>query len=618
MPPRFASGTGYATRDQALRFEMTRSGADFVETAVHATPAGEQRTPARIDLVYGSGGSADEIYFTWHGDRLNELPIVWLHPLGRWGEQPFDPHNSGDFSRMTTPRCLECHNTWFTHVPGTENEYKRDHFILGVTCERCHGPGREHVTYHQTHPSADPPQAIVHPGRLPRERQLDLCGQCHHGAARRRGPAFAYRPGEPLEAYFRVNRNKHQEEDRVADQVKYLRQSKCFQRNDTLTCTTCHNPHKPSPGLNKMQGACLKCHEASDCAEQKRLPAGVRGDCVGCHMPRFTRIQVFFHTEDDQYVPAIRPHQHRIGIYPAARQEVLLEYHRKQSSPESRQEAERLGKVLIEHCLGQADAFRKEYRFMAAIGAAREAVRLDPAPATRAKLQEVVAIQAAIDADWYEAVHQMNESRFAEAIETLKRILAVKPDLAKAHGKLGTCYAIAGQDAAAVKHLQAVAQCDPDDAYGYTMLAWLAYLGGRPDEAVESYRRADEIEPYTAKINFQWGLALAKLGRMAEAIKHYRLAVTIDPRDAGGYQALSQALRQEGQPAEALHFARRAARLTQFRDPDILLALAASYLDLGRTDEANDMVVRALDAARTSSPDIRARIEARADALRAR
>ena len=69
---------------------------------------------------------------------------------------------------------------------------------------------------------------------------------------------------------------------------------------------------------------------------------------------------------------------------------------------------------------------------------------------------------------------------------------------------------------------------------------------------------------------------------------------------------------------EALRFARRAAQLTQFRDPDMLIALAESYLDVGRTTEAEDMAARALGAARTSSPDIQAQIHARVDELRAR
>src|SRR5438105_1224367 len=272
MPSGFAAGQGtYTTRDPGLRFEMTQLEGDFIETAIHATQSGEQRTPARIAFAYGAGGRADEIYFTWHDDRLNELPIAWLHPLNRWGEQPFDPYLTGDLARTTTPRCLECHNTWFEHVAGTDNQYKRDNFILGVTCERCHGPGHDHVAFHQAHPDADSAHAIIHPGGLGRDRQTDLCGQCHSNAPKRRGPAFSYRPGEPLEAYFRTNINKRPEDDHVANQVHYLRQSKCFQKSATLTCVTCHDPHKPggpAPAA-ALQSSCQKCHQPAHCGEQE-------------------------------------------------------------------------------------------------------------------------------------------------------------------------------------------------------------------------------------------------------------------------------------------------------------------------------------------------------------
>src|SRR5262249_8282885 len=161
-------------------------------------PSGEQRTSTRIALAYGTG-NADEIYFTWHDDRLHELPAAWLHPQNRWGASPFNPYGSDDFSRETTTRCLECHNTWFEHVPGTSNQYKRDSFILGVTCERCHGPGQEHVAFHQAHPDAETGQSVVHPGHLARDRQLDICAQCHSNAIKPRTPPFSYRPGEVLD-----------------------------------------------------------------------------------------------------------------------------------------------------------------------------------------------------------------------------------------------------------------------------------------------------------------------------------------------------------------------------------------------------------------------------------
>ncbi|HXT57033.1 MAG TPA: multiheme c-type cytochrome, partial [Pirellulales bacterium] len=175
MPAAFGSENAvYAARDSNPRFEMTRSGDDFFETAVLETPNNEQRTTSHIDLVYGAGAGSDEVYFTWRGEGLFELPIVWLHPQQTWGASAFDRHGAGDFSRELTPRCLECHNTWFEHSPGTLNQYKREGAILGVSCEKCHGPGDKHAAFHQSHPKSTSAEAIVAPARLSRERQMDL------------------------------------------------------------------------------------------------------------------------------------------------------------------------------------------------------------------------------------------------------------------------------------------------------------------------------------------------------------------------------------------------------------------------------------------------------------
>jgi tetratricopeptide (TPR) repeat protein len=595
---------------------MTHIGGDYFQTAIRAAPTGEQRTQSRIDLAYGTG-TADEIYFTWHEDRLFELPMAWLHPQKRWGRQPFNPHLSGDFSRTTTTRCLECHNTWFEHVAGTENKYKRDSFLLGVTCERCHGPGREHVAFHQAHPGAAAREAIVHPGRLERDRLMDVCGQCHSNAVKPRGPPLRFRPGEARDSYFRIAANEYREEDHVADQVKYLRASKCYQKSDSLTCVTCHNPHQPSEPA-EIQASCLKCHPAKDCAEQARVPAGVRGDCVGCHMPRFTRIQVFFHTEDDQYVPVIRPREHRIAIDPRARRDVLRAWYLSRPDAPSQKEAARLTKGLVDEWLAEAEALRRDYRYLAAIGALREALRLDSAESTREKLREVAAIQAKIDADWFDALHQIDQNRTAEAIDTLKTILALKPNLAKAHGKLGTLYAATEQPEPALEHLSRVARYDPDDAYGYAMLGWLAYLRGRAEDAAEAYRRADEIEPFDAKINYHRGLALAKLGQWKEAEACFRRVRAIDPTHAGGCQGLGEALRRQGRAEEGVRYARWAARLTDYRNADVLLTLAETYADAGRFGDADEAAAQALAAAQRGDPNQAALIRARREEFRAR
>jgi tetratricopeptide (TPR) repeat protein len=607
-----------ASRNPGLRFQIAQSGDDLFQTLIRVTPAGEERYTSRIDLVYGSGGKADEVFFTWKGDRLYELPLGWLHSFHQWGEQPFDPQGRGDLTRTTTTRCVECHTTWLEHVAGTENEYRRAKAILGVTCEKCHGPGRDHVGFHREHPDAKGNHAVVHPGKLSRDRLMDVCGQCHSNAIYPRGPAFSYRPGEPLDAHFRTLTPTGIESDHVADQVRDLRQSKCYQKSDKLTCITCHNPHRPSSADTTGSRACATCHQPADCREQAHLPAGSGSNCVACHMPTYNRVAVKFHTTNEQYIFPMRPHQHRIAVYPAARDEVLLDWLGKQPDLPSQHRAAELKKSLVEHWLAEGDRLRQDHRFMASIGAIREALRLGSTPEARAKLKEVVAIQAQIDADFGAAQRQASEGRHAEAIRSLESVLRLKPDHAGAHGRLGALYANAGKRAEAVEHLQAVAKYDPNDAYGYNMLGWLAFLDGDGAAAEKAFRRADEILPFSAEINYRWGLALRLQERWPDAEGRFRQVLTIDPNHAGGYQGLSDALRRQGHLEEAVRLARRAARLTDYENADVLITLVEAYAAAGRRADADKAAAQALEVARRNNPESAAQIQARLDKIKAR
>ncbi|MBI3862204.1 MAG: tetratricopeptide repeat protein [Planctomycetia bacterium] len=617
MPSAFSEGNAvFAARDPQLRFEMTRDGDGFFQTAIEQTPAGERRTKSRIDMVLGAG-SADDVYLTWHDDnRLRELPIAWMYASHQWGASPIVPHSGGDFSREMTARCMECHNTWFAYMPGSVNQYRPDSFVRGVTCEKCHGPGRDHVAYHRDHPDARSGQAIVHPGQLPRERHIEVCTQCHSNAVKERGPFSRYRPGEPLESYYRTHVTTYNEDDHVANQIQYLRESKCFQHNETLTCTTCHDPHRPrqAQGSGSLHDACLKCHQPANCPDQPRIPVAVRDNCVGCHMPQYVKINVIFQTQDDNFVPPLTRSQHRIAVYPAARQEVLLDWHRTQPGGESRDQVERLRASLAQHWLDEAEGYRRQHRFLASVAALREALRFDSGPAVRDRLRETVAIQEQIDADWFEALHQIDEQRFADAIAMLRNVLKAKPDLARAHGKLGTAYAVTGQRELAALHLRKVIECDPFDGYGEAMLGWLAYLDGRAEEALEHYHRAREIEPYDAQIQFRMGLVLERLGRLPEAVEHYRLSLEIEPRRADACASLVQALRRQGRAEEAVGFARRSARLSEDRDIDALMTLAETCSEAGLVREAVGAAERALGLALKSepprAPDIRRRLKA--------
>ncbi len=609
MPNAFNRTSLKSPRIPGAQYQFDRAGRDFLQTV--SNPQGAN-APLQIDLIYGSAGGADEVYFTWKGDQLCELPAAWLHPTAEWGEQR---HNaSPDLTRSVTTRCVECHNTWLGHVRGTENEYRRNDAVFGVTCESCHGPGRDHVAHHRAH-ARGAPRAIVHPGRRERDRLMDVCAQCHSNAMRARGPAFSYRPGEPLDKHFRTLTATGRENDHVADQTRYLKQSKCYQKSNSLTCVTCHDPHQPSDPA-QVAAACSHCHKQADCREQPRLPAGAGNDCVGCHMPRYTRVGVNFHTANDRYVFPVRPHEHRIAVYPAARLEVLAAWHAAQ--PNAKPKADELRGELAAHWLREADRLHREYKFIEEIGAIREAIRANPTPAARERLSKVIALQSGLEDGFLGAERHFGARRFPEAIQQLEGLLKLKPDWAQAHGKLGTMFAVTGDRTRAAEHLLAVAKYDPDDAYGYNMLGWLAYLDGKHTEAADLFRKADELQPFASEINYRWGLTQLALERWPDAATRFRQAVTIDPNQAGAYQGLSHALRQQGQTAEALRHARRAAQLTDFRNADVLLTLVDALAAANRFEEAIETAQKALDAARTSAPGLVPKIQRRLEELRAR
>ena len=618
MPAGFLAGNGhFQSRIAPVEFEMGRSEQGWTQTATLQTPAGKQQTTSLIDLKYGSSPT-DEVYFTWRGDRLYELPIAWLHPQKSWGSSTFDPDGEGDFSRPMTPRCLECHNTWFEHQPGTLNQYNRDTFILGVTCERCHGPGREHVTYHRQHPAERLGTAIVKPAQLSRERLLDVCGQCHSNAIKHRGPAFSYRPGQPLEESYRMATSRHPEEDHVANQMKYMRESKCFQQSETLTCITCHDPHKVSTSTTDHSSSatsCLKCHQIDRCSQRPHVPVAVQDNCAGCHMPARNKIQVHFETESDSKVAPVKAYEHRIAIYPTATQEVLYDWYRQQPGDDDRRKATELASTLSQHWIEEAERCRRDHRLLAAMDAYRNAIRFVPSAEIQSRLTEATQLRTAIDEKWFQAIRLIRQEKYPEAIVTLEAMLQINPDLAKVHGKLGAVYATLGQREKATSHLKLVATLAPDDAYGAGMLGWISFLDGNYETAIEQYKIADEIEPYNAKVHYQWGLALQKLQSWPSAEDRFRTVLEIDPNHFNACLNLSLVLRSQGKRDEAVSFAQRAVTITTQQNPELLLNLAECHADAGQTSKALQTIKQALLIAQKNRPELVPRIRRRLDEL---
>jgi len=304
------------TSNPYLHFEMSATKDGYFESAVEQpSPSETLSHTERIDVVIGSGRKA-QTYLFWKGDKLFELPVSYWTELDAWINSPGYPDGSPHFDKPVVPRCLECHSGYFEAVPETLNRFNRNSLVMGITCERCHGPGREHVVlYSSKTPPHGKAEAIVNPAALPQDRQMDVCASCHSGAGSLLAPALSFAPGKVLDNYLYVPYVPEDSVDVHGNQVQLLTSSRCF-RNSTMTCITCHDVHKPQRDSAAFSQHCLTCHKAADCGKFPTLGAKIASNCVDCHMPLLESETLVSDTNGQKLKPLVR--NHRIGIYPNA------------------------------------------------------------------------------------------------------------------------------------------------------------------------------------------------------------------------------------------------------------------------------------------------------------
>ena len=245
------------------------------------------------------------------------MPASYWTSLGRWIGNPgvrVDPRRL--FDRVITPRCLECHASWIESLPTptSETHFRAEGAILGITCERCHAAGKEHVSRERSLLHALRRPAIVNIARLSRVRQMEACAQCHGGLGHPKTPAFTYVAGQPLDDYLHlIPRETDATVDVHGNQVALLSRSKCY-RSSQMTCITCHDVHRPQRDLAELSGKCLSCHKEQSCPLFAQRGHALVGHCVDCHMP-LQASKIIVSELDGQDTPA-QIRSHWIRVYP--------------------------------------------------------------------------------------------------------------------------------------------------------------------------------------------------------------------------------------------------------------------------------------------------------------
>lgn len=286
---------------------------------------GQEKYALHFDMVTGSGAKGQS-YLYWKNNRLSQMPVTYYTAANQWANSPGFP-SKVVLNRPITSRCLECHSTFAETIsaPGIEpEEFDHSRMLLGVDCEKCHGPGVNHVEFQTKNPADTNGKYIINPATLTRKQNLDLCGLCHGGVLAKIKPSFEYTVGDTLSNYFAEKNisNATPDYDNIdvhGNQYGLLKASKCFTMSD-MTCNSCHNTHENERGKKALfSRRCMTCHNAEHnnfCKMSPTPGVSITSNCIDCHMPAKPSRAITLLLPGANVPTAALVRSHFISIYP--------------------------------------------------------------------------------------------------------------------------------------------------------------------------------------------------------------------------------------------------------------------------------------------------------------
>lgn len=467
-----------------------------------------------VDWILGSGDHARTYLYQTPNGELYQLPLAWYAQTKEWGMAPgYDRPDHEGVLRRARSECVFCHNAYSasgSRHPASGywgNQTFPAELPEGIGCQRCHGPGAEHVRKASSSATdAEVRAAIVNPRRLDATLRNDVCYECHlqpsvafPGMRRFGRDVNGFRPGEPLPSYvlhLDIKDGEIAPSDRfeINHHPYRLEQSRCFRESGgKLSCLDCHDPHKKTADVKPV---CLSCHTSAHRASE---------DCVSCHMPK--------HRPQD--VVRVVMTDHRIGIY--SNLPALV-------SPREEREP------VIDDIIVTEGVERELYRVVAA-------ARIGSTSAAK-KLEEMLAANppTAIEPYFDLATAQLRQKRYDAAEKTVQLILARAPDQPFATELLGLARGAEGKRDEAIELLRKAARLDPERVETQYNLGLQLAAAGQKDEAAAAFERALAGRP-----NFvaAW-IHLGDVREGKDASAAYERALAIDPGSKRAAEALER------------------------------------------------------------------------------
>jgi len=526
---------GFQKDDDLYIMEYRLSGADTVHKRME-----------KIDYIIGSGHHTNSHIMNVNG-YLYQMPLTWYVQEGKWDLPPgFEGPNNSRFDRPIPVKCMACHNAMPKYVEGSENRYLS--VPHGIDCERCHGPGSLHIESVQSGNAVNTAMkadyTIVNPARLSIEEQFDICQSCHLQGASVSKPGHYFtdfRPGmsfADIENVFWPRYADSLSQFVMASHPDRLSQSTCFKASETMTCSTCHDPHVPIEAMaeNHYQNVCQSCHTENEhnlvCPNED---AANGASCTSCHMP----------TSGSQDIPHITITDHFIRSPGSDLSEVL--------NPNSQVNLIRMASLVDESPTEReiAEGFMTYYETItnapgfldsAAVylrKANREGENVDEQLIRmhflRGEPTSVLRIarnmKSAPDAWSAYRIGEsyLNEQMPQQAVDYLQQALQASPEHLRFMIRLGVAYSQAGRITEAISIFDDALRRNPNQAEAYNNRGYAHMLDGDLDAAEDDFKAAISLNPDLEQAIANLASLYLNTNRLESARIYAQRLIRLDP-----------------------------------------------------------------------------------------